>query len=265
MLTEQQKNDYLNRISASTPAEISAAELDKLQLAHLQSVPFENLDISLKRKISLTEADIFNKLVYQNRGGFCYELNYSFYLLLKAFGFKVSLLSAQVFNGSEYGQEFDHLLLLVELGEKTVIADVGFGDSFLKTVNIDGSVSEENYSNYQVITDNNHYYLQKMQTSENWQIQYKFTLAPRQLSDFETMAQYHQTSKDSPFTQKSTCTIATPNGRLTISGQKLITTNDNCKPEHFISDANQYYTELKNLFGISLADNNKLYEKISKQ
>ena len=263
MLTEQQKNDYLNRISASTPTDISKAELDKLQLAHLQSVPFENLDISLRRKISLTEADIFNKVVYQNRGGFCYELNYCFYLLLKAYGFQVSLLSAQVFNGSEYGQEFDHLLLLLEVDDKTLIADVGFGDSFLKAVDIDGSVSKEKYSNYRVITDNNHYYLQKKQANEDWQIQYKFTLTPRLLTEFETMAQYHQTSENSPFTQKSTCTIATPDGRFTISGQKLITTINNCKSEHFISDVNQYYTELKNLFGITLADNQALFKKIS--
>jgi hypothetical protein len=45
--------------------------LRALQYAHMLSIPFENLDIHLGRKIVLDEALLFNKI----RGGICYELN----------------------------------------------------------------------------------------------------------------------------------------------------------------------------------------------
>src|SRR5258708_34291024 len=49
--------------------------LRALQYAHMLSIPFENLDIHLGRKIVLDEALLFNKIVERRRGGICYELN----------------------------------------------------------------------------------------------------------------------------------------------------------------------------------------------
>ena len=262
MLTKQQISDYLRRIGVSAPIENTMVQLDKLQLAHLQSVPFENLDIGLGNEILLNKFDIFNKVIYQKRGGFCYELNYCFYLLLVSLGFNVSLISGRVFNGSQYGEEFDHLLLLVELDDKRVIADVGFGDSSLKTVMLNGTVSHDCYARYRITQDNADYYLQKSDLTEGWQPQYKFTLTARRLNDFSDMARYHQSAPESPFTQRSTCTIATPEGRLTISNHKLIKTQNNVKSEQVIKTANQYCTKLDTLFGITLTDGHALFNKI---
>jgi N-hydroxyarylamine O-acetyltransferase len=96
------------------------------------SVPFENLDIALCRKIVCDEDAFLRKIVERRRGGFCYELNGAFSGLLRAIGFDVTLLSARVprEDGSD-GPEFDHLTLKVDLDEPW-LADVGFGDSFLE-------------------------------------------------------------------------------------------------------------------------------------
>ena len=82
--------------------------------AHLLAVPFENLDIHLGRPISLDQDALFGKIVTRRRGGFCYELNGLFALLLRELGFEVTLLSAGVARADGgFGPEFDHLTLLV--------------------------------------------------------------------------------------------------------------------------------------------------------
>src|SRR5262245_38961852 len=124
---------YLERINYTRHVKPDVETLHGLQLAHMQSVPFENLDIGLKRPIKIDEVSIWDKLINQRRGGFCYELNGLFAWLLKQIGFNVTYLNARVYNSrGKLGIDFDHLALLVRIpGEKgRWLADVGFGDSF---------------------------------------------------------------------------------------------------------------------------------------
>jgi N-hydroxyarylamine O-acetyltransferase len=74
---------YLARIAYDDPVQPDWATLRALQLAHLRTVPFENLDIHLGRTILLEQDHLFHKIVRQRRGGFCYELNGLFAMLLR--------------------------------------------------------------------------------------------------------------------------------------------------------------------------------------
>jgi arylamine N-acetyltransferase len=124
-------SDYLHRIGYSGAREPTAAALRDLHRAHLFTVPFENLEISLGRKIVCDEPSFLRKIVDRRRGGFCYELNGAFAALLRELGFEVTLLSARVPRESGGSTpEFDHLALRVDL-EEPWLADVGFGESFL--------------------------------------------------------------------------------------------------------------------------------------
>ena len=87
---------YITRIAYSGAIKRDAETLRGLHVAHMQSVPFENLDIGLKRPIRLTEEALWDKLILQKRGGFCYELNGRFAWLLKQLGFEVTYLNARV-------------------------------------------------------------------------------------------------------------------------------------------------------------------------
>src|SRR2546428_5323302 len=81
---------YLDRIGAERPAVLDAAALRGLHLAHQTAVPFENLSIHLGEPISLGEDDLIAKIVTRRRGGFCYELNGAFALLLESLGAQVT-------------------------------------------------------------------------------------------------------------------------------------------------------------------------------
>ncbi len=72
---------YLERIKYDGDVTVSLEVLSKIQVLHLMSVPFENLDIQNKIKINLD--NLFDKIITRKRGGFCYELNGSFYTLAK--------------------------------------------------------------------------------------------------------------------------------------------------------------------------------------
>jgi arylamine N-acetyltransferase len=80
---------YLGRVGVTTPAVSDAASLRTLHRAHQLTVPFENLSIHLAEPISLDEPDLIDKIVRRRRGGFCYELNGAFALLLEALGAQV--------------------------------------------------------------------------------------------------------------------------------------------------------------------------------
>jgi len=128
---------YLARIGYSGPIAPTTDTLRAIHHAHLLAVPFENLDIALGRKIVVDEDAFVRKVVEQRRGGFCYELNGAFAALLRALGFRVTLLSACVARdvGGE-GPEFDHLTLRVDL-EEPWLADVGFGVSFVEPLHME--------------------------------------------------------------------------------------------------------------------------------
>ncbi len=246
-------SSYLRRIGYTDVPDPTAETLCSLHRAHLISVPFENLDISLKRKIVVDENALLRKITDLRRGGFCYELNGAFATLLRALSFQVTLLSARVAraDGSE-GPEFDHLTLRVDLDEPW-LADVGFGESFLEPLRIEaGREQLDPAGKFRLVQDGTRWHMQRTEPDGNWRPQYSFSLEPRSLEDFAGMCRYHQTSPDSSFTQKRICSRATPEGRITLSDLKLIVTNRGQRHEEILASEEEWLTTLQEKFGIRL-------------
>src|SRR5687768_9467525 len=103
---------YLHRINYQGSLAPTARTLRDLQVAHLQTVPFENLSIHSAEPIILNDEALFEKIVLRRRGGFCYELNGLFAALLRKLGFEVVMLSAGVADAQGiFGPDFDHMTL----------------------------------------------------------------------------------------------------------------------------------------------------------
>jgi N-hydroxyarylamine O-acetyltransferase len=246
---------YLRRIGYDGPRSPSAATLRELHCRHLFAVPFENLDIALGNTIRLDPAALFDKIVTRGRGGFCYELNGLFYELLVALGFRVEMLSARVRRpDGSFSSEFDHMLLKVVLDEPW-IADVGFGDSFVNPLPLqsDGPESIEGLSRFRVAELNDGWDLLRRDGDGMPIVLYRFTEVAHDLSDFVPMCHIHQTSPESHFTQNRVCSKALPDGRVTISGMRLITTRNGVRKEAVL-DGNEAFREcLRQQFGIEFA------------
>jgi hypothetical protein len=94
--------------------------------------------------------------------------------------------------------------------------------------------------------------LHHREIKSDWAPQYTFSLIPRQLSEFRTMCQYHQTSPDSFFTRKAICSIATIEGRITLSDNRLILTSGIVHEEFKVKRNKDYRVLLKKHFGINI-------------
>jgi N-hydroxyarylamine O-acetyltransferase len=243
---------YLGRINYDGQLAPSPGALRELHRQHLFTVPFENFDILLKRPIVLNLTQLEQKIIGRRRGGFCYELNGLFAQLLTELGYAVQLLSARVRReDGGFGPEFDHMLLKVELDEPW-LADVGFGESFLSPLQLksDGA-GAVNGHRYSVAFDGEEWELCRHGDAQHEEVAlYRFRDTPRQLSDYAEMSRYHQTSPESHFTQRSICSRAMPDGRVTLAGPRLIVTHDSKRNERMLASPDEIRICLREHFGI---------------
>ena len=242
---------YLKRIAYTGLLDVSPDTLRALHLAHLYTVPFENLDIHLGRPLSLDDAALFDKVVTRRRGGFCYELNGLFCALLRDLGFRVTMLSAEVARqAGGFSPPYDHLALRVDL-DGPWLADVGFGDGFRLPVRLDEAADQaQGDSAYLIIPDGDYRVLLRRDVGGDWTPQYRFTLQPHALADFAERCRFHQTSPHSHFTQARICTLATPSGRVTLSGMRLIVTTPAGRTETDLPSEAAYAAALRGRFGV---------------
>jgi N-hydroxyarylamine O-acetyltransferase len=236
---------YLRRIKIE-PSKFSAdrENLNFLQRQHLLSVPFENLDIHWKKPIILKRENFYEKIVDAKRGGFCYELNGLFFELLKNLGFSSKIISARVFNGKDFGAEYDHLAILTRIGAEDFLVDVGFGDfsvAPLKFV-LDTEQQDEN-GTFLIRKYDEEYFEVAKKSGGEWRSEYIFKDSARDLSEFAAMCEFHQTSPESHFTRGRVCSLMTENGRKTLTDKKFIETKNGVKDETEI-DSEEEFNEI---------------------
>ena len=222
---------YLKRIRYTGTLEPTRSTLRALYASHLMTVPFEDLDLYLGRPVDLSANALFDKIVRRNRGGFCYELNGSFANLLREMGFNVALLNGQVSRKEGgFGPQFDHLALLVEL-EHPWLVDVGYPRSPAEPLVLDTEAPQgSDEFPFRISRDDESLCLFQ-QTPDGWIPEYRFDLQPRHINDFAGMCRFHETSAESPFYGWLGCTIATHDGRVTLSDDKLIVRSNGTRTE----------------------------------
>jgi arylamine N-acetyltransferase len=242
---------YLDRIGAGRPDSASAAALRALHRAHLLAVPFENLSIPLGEPISLEHRDLIDKIVTRRRGGFCYELNGAFALLLGALGFDVRLLAARVFGKGRFGPPFDHLALLVHTadGDGPWLADVGFGSHSLYPLRFTDRAQQDDPSGSFRLADAGD---GDIDVGKDGQPQYRIERRERSLADFGPMCWWQQTSPDSHFTRSTVCSRVTADGRISLSGRALITTTNGNRAERELPTDAAVLATYRDHFGVIL-------------
>lgn len=252
---EAQILDYLNRIGIDTKPGANIENLHLLHKRHLLTVPFENLDIHLGKIILIDPTRIYSKVVKKLRGGFCYELNTLFHELLINLGFEAAILSARVAQGNEkFGSDFDHMAMAVNVGDKRFLADVGFGDFSMIPLELKLNYEQKSGDRIYKIIKHDEKYLKvvKSEKGADFKPEYIFTLLPRKLKEFKEMCLFHQYSPDSKFTRQKLCSLATDNGRVTLTDKSLIITADGKKKTYKIKDDLEFQHYLKEIFNISL-------------
>lgn len=245
----EQVDAYLERIGVTRPRRPDAGALRELQARHLRAVPFENLSIHLGEEIVLEEQALWEKVVTRRRGGFCYELNGAFGALLTALGFQVTLLAARVWTSPQRpGPLFDHLALRVDTPEPWLV-DVGFGDFAHHPLRLDLAGGQPDPGGEFQVVEREYGDLDVFQDSEP---QYRLEARPRELVDFEPTCWWHRTSPKSHFTRALTCSLLTGEGRITLSGSRLIRTVHGERHEETLATDSDVLAAYRTHFGITL-------------
>ena len=250
-MDEKLAGEYLRRIGVARPHAADARALRLLHRAHQLAVPFENLSIHLAEPISLAGDDLIDKIVTRRRGGFCYELNGAFALLLQAIGFEVRRVAACVYGDGQLGPPFDHLALVVRAadGSGPWLADVGFGSHSSYPLLLDSRQQQEDPAGRFLIAPTPAGDLDVLKDAEP---QYRVELRERTLDDFVPTCWWQQTSPQSHFTRNVICSLLTEDGRISISGRTLIRTSGGIRTEEQLAADDAVLAAYRDHFAIVL-------------
>jgi len=259
-LTGMDINVYLRRINYNNGVLYeNLATLQDLQHHHVFAIPFETLDIHNEIPILLQIDSLFQKVILDQRGGYCYELNILFHQLLSLCGFHVEMVSGRLLHRYGYGREFEHMALVVELQGRKWLVDVGYGDfSLTPLAIIPGEIQSDGRTFYQVIdtvvVDGRPYLgVAKWNASQqDFKIDYIFTLEPREMADFAPMNEFHQSSPESHFVRSLICTLPTAEGRISVINNKLIRTENGKRQVRPIRDESHREEILEKYFHMDM-------------
>ncbi len=241
---------YLRRIQFDGTREVTLDTLNRLHRAHLFNIAYENLDIHLGRMLSLDTEQIYDKIVTQGRGGWCYEMNSLFAWALREIGFDVTLLASDVtseFSGDGAGGE--HLILLVKLGDQPYLADVGFGNGLQTPIPLEAGAYTQGFLTYHLLREGERWYFQNHRYGG---VGFVFTLQPRTIDYFAPTCQRLQTSAESGFVRTTVCQIFTPDALVSLRGALLRRVMARGESDQVVDNSASYEQVLNERFKLHL-------------
>lgn len=222
---------YLARIGYGGPTGLSLATLRALHAAHPQAIPFENIDALMGVSVGLDVASLQDKIFRGGRGGYCFEHNLIFMHALKALGFTVSGLAARVL----WGQPDDavtarsHMLLRIELGGRTYLADVGFGGLTLTApLLLEPDLEQPTpHETFRIVGTPDDLRLQAniggADLDGNRRTLYRFDLSQAHEVDYRVASHFLSTHPSSHFLSTLVAALALPDRRYALRNSRLST------------------------------------------
>jgi N-hydroxyarylamine O-acetyltransferase len=240
---------YARRIEYGGAWTPTLETLQGLHFAHATHIPFENLDVLLRRPIRLDLESLWAKLVTGGRGGYCFEQNALFAAVLEAAGFRLTRLAARVRAGSAVLRPRSHMLLAVDLVGQKWLADVGFGaEVFLHPIPLTPGIVAPQFSwKYRVNTEGDVFVLQSRRP-EGWLDLYAFTLEEQHPVDYEVSNYFTSTHPDSIFLKILIAQRPGPDKRWTLTNRRLIESSAEGNKETTLPDDTALLEVLKERF-----------------
>ena len=191
--------------------------------AHVQTIPFENIDVLLGRGIDLEIGALERKLVAARRGGYCFEQNTLLLEVLTAMGYAARPLSARVRyqRPRDYTPARTHLLVRVELDESWLV-DVGVG-AMSPTAALRLAEEGEQATPHEprrLLREHGRIYHQ-VRFGEDWHDVAELTLEEMPVIDRIVANWYTSAHPQSHFRSRLLVARATPGGRVTLLNDEL--------------------------------------------
>jgi len=256
---------YLRRIRFDGSVRSDLATLRAIHRAHQYAIPFENLDVLLRRPVVLDVEANYDKIVCQRRGGWCYELNGVMGWALKEIGFEVMRMSAGVMRVRAGDAVLgNHLCLLVCLDQRYLV-DVGFGGSLVEPLPLSASEREDRpYRLGLSELDDNYWRFAEMAPGDGDAFSFDFRVAPADEALLARKCQFLQTDPASPFVQNLVVQRrAAADTHLSLRGRVLAAIHATGVDKKLLNSADELVATLRDSFDLDAPEAATLWPSIS--
>ncbi|MCR5389078.1 MAG: arylamine N-acetyltransferase [Lachnospiraceae bacterium] len=251
---KEQLTQYFERIGMK-PEDANELNLDllnKIIFAHMTHIPFENLDIyPVCKGISLEDDALFNKMVINKHGGFCFEQNGLHVNMLKALGFESHSVMAKILWSDGTPGGLFHRGVITKIKGKRYYSDVGFGGPMSRyAISLDGEKTPDNF--WMEPIDDCWYQIKRI-TSENESVGVMNIGIQAFLgSDFQMNCDALLAMEKSPFRTGYMLNLRTNDGNIHINGLTYGEEHDGVKTEREITQ-DEFFKIVNTKFNIQKA------------
>ncbi|MBS0523758.1 MAG: arylamine N-acetyltransferase [Proteobacteria bacterium] len=211
---------YLARINYSGPRTPTYDTLCGILRGHITNIPFESFDVLLGRPIRLDPEGLQAKIVFNRRGGYCFEHASLMHAALEAIGFTPVRHSSRVLIfDPRHESARQHMFLSVAIAGTTYVIDPGFGPfACPQPIPIDGTPVPAEAPTHRLVRQGNDCFLYVTRDGEEIQ-GWVSTMEEEYPVDFEMMNHYTTTHPASFFTHNILASAAIREGRVNIMNQ----------------------------------------------
>ena len=212
---------YFQRIDWSGGRDPTLETLAGLIEAHTAHIPFENLDVLLRRTVRLDLDGLQEKIIGARRGGYCFEHAALFAAVLDALGFQVARHAARVvLFGPLVEAKRDHMFMTVVVGGATYVVDPGFGP-FAPRFPVPLVDASPGQTTHWMQRDGDFWVLHVTREDRQPVAGWASTLEVENPLDFEVFNHYIATHPKSPFVNWIFLSKVTPEGRINVMNRNV--------------------------------------------
>ena len=255
---------YLRRLRLTAVGGYSVAGLRRLHRAHVEQVAYEALDIQLGRSTSIDPYRAAARIVREQRGGYCYQLNGAFSLLLRSLGFDAVWHRAGVQNWADAAPPgpglANHLTLTVhglvdtDCPAGVWLVDAGLGDALYEPIPLrEGSYVQEPFRF-------------RLRASEvapgGWRLDHEpggsfvgmdFNMQPATVDEFRARHRYFCTSRESSY-RRTCCVMRRDATGIDVLRGCVLARVGRRAGQRTLESAGEWYATLADVFGLPLDD-----------
>jgi len=256
--------EYLERISFDGDVAPTLEVLGKLLAHHVHSVPFKNLDVQLGRTLTTSPDEAYDKIVTRRRGGWCYEQNGLFGLILSEIGFDTTRVAAAVMR-ADRGEiaNSNHLCLLVKPQdqENEYLVDVGFGGSMTAPIPLYEAHHEQLPFKLGLrrIADG---YWQFWEDVGDGEFSFDFHPSAADEDALQSKCAFLQTDPSSGFVQSLVAQIRLPDAHLTLRGKMFSRATVGGIDTRILETPDELVATLKDTFHLDVPEVGELWPRI---
>jgi N-hydroxyarylamine O-acetyltransferase len=251
---------YLERIGWGGSTRPSYDTLAGLLRAHMSSIPFENLDVLLGRRIRLDLEGLQAKLIRAHRGGYCFEHATLFAAALEQLGFQPLRHAARVvLVNPRTASPRTHMFLTVPLAEGIFVADPGFGAQAprIPLELVEGATARVGEQTHRMVRDDRYWVLQSVaggKIVDCW----VSTLEQENPMDFEMGNHFTATHPSSPFVNRIMMFAHAQDGRVAVMNREVTVWRADTAHSSQLADRAALRTLLVEHFGFNLPEVERL-------